>query len=190
MWGCVPKDFFQGRAYCPHAQASKGWISPHRAPVWERTLTKLGIGSTAFPYAWIHFLATPGYKNIFMSSDGKGLRWELLVLTHEQESSYVCYRQESPGTRSFMDCDGAMWGASKWRLNPVRGTERYFWVTHVYCQHILLGPSAFFSIYLCAMGWQRQHWQQSRGKRSDRVDGEGITPGEEERGTEQRKDMG
>lgn len=56
---CVPKDIFQGRAYCPQAQASKGWISPHRAPVWERTLTKVGMGSTAFPYAWKHFQAPP-----------------------------------------------------------------------------------------------------------------------------------
>lgn len=69
-------------------------------------LTKVGMGSAAFPYDWIRFQASPRF-NMFTYPNGKGLRWELLVLTHEQKSSCVRYGQQSPGTRSFMGCDGA-----------------------------------------------------------------------------------
>lgn len=93
------------------------------------------------------------FKNIFMFSNRKELRRELL--THWQEPSWFCYDRWSPGTRGCMDCDGVICGESKCRSNPGLGIERHFWASYT-----LLGPSPVF--FFCLVWWGSSDSTDSR----------------------------
>lgn len=88
-WGCPLKDLLQGRAYYPHHPASMGWISPHGAQVWERTVAKVGMGSIASPYAWMHCQATPGSTNILRYSNEKGIEVGVTCTHRGTHSSHI-----------------------------------------------------------------------------------------------------
>lgn len=183
-WGCVLKDLLQGRVYYPHHPASMGWISPHRAQVWERTVAKVGMGIYS-----LHLCLDTLSGHLRIPEHIEILRWE----KHWGGSYWYSLRsslfprfsvdevlapqaswaviQHVTGTLKLSSCPCHQ-GAIKQRLNLGPGNARYFWAAHVYCQYALLGPSPLF-FCLCVTGWQEQHWQESKRKGSGRWEREG-----------------